>query len=347
MKPQDKNTNKEMMSLIQTLVETPGPSGQEHLIRAKIEEMVKGIADEVKTDALGNLLCRMGTKKENGKRMMVSAHIDEIGLMVIHVDEKGFARFIPIGGINPLTCLGGRVMFMNGAKGVIGTERLEPNTMPKLENLFIDTGAGSAAESPVKIGDVCGFDRPMLDLGKRICAKSMDDRIAAVVALMAMKELAKIPAAKRGPNEVWFVFSTQEEVGLRGATTAAYGVDPELGFAIDVTLTGDTPRAYKRPMALGKGACIKVRDSSFIADTRVVEWMINTAKAEEIPYQMEVLDAGGTDGRAIQMTRAGVPSGCISIACRYVHSPSEMVDKDDLEACIQLTVNLVRNEVKL
>ena len=336
-----------LMSLIQTLVETPGPSGQEHIIREKIKEMVKGIADEIRTDALGNLLCRMGSKKENGKRIMVSAHIDEIGLMVIHVDENGFARFVPVGGINPLTCLGGRVLFMNDAQGVIGAERLEPNIMPKLENLFIDTGATSAADCPVKIGDVCGFERPMLDLGKRISAKSMDDRIAAVIAIMAMRALAKLPASKRGPNEVWFVFSTQEEVGIRGATTAAYGVDPEVGFAIDVTLTGDTPRAYKRPMALGKGACIKVRDSSFIADTRVVDWMINEAKSQGIPYQMEVLDAGGTDGRAIQMTRAGVPAGCISLACRYVHSPSEMVDKGDLDACIKLTVGLVSKEVKL
>jgi len=347
MKTEKTQKFSDLMSLIQALVETPGPSGQEHLIRETIKETVTGLADEIRTDALGNLLCRMGSKKANGKRIMVSAHIDEIGLMVIHVDDNGFARFIPVGGINPLTCLGGRVLFMNGARGVIGAERLEPNTAPKLENLFIDTGATSAADCPVKIGDVCGFDRPMLDLGKRISAKSMDDRIAAVVAIMAMRELAALPAAKRGPNEIWFVFSTQEEVGLRGATTAAYGVDPEVGFAIDVTPTGDTPRSYKRPMALGKGACIKVRDNSFIADTRVVDWMINEAKALGIPYQMEVLDAGGTDGRAIQMTRAGVPAGCISVACRYVHSPSEMVDKEDLNNCIKLTVGLLSKEVKL
>src|SRR5665811_1995740 len=185
MKTETTQKHDDLMSLIQTLVETPGPSGQEHIIREVIKEMVKGLADEVHTDALGSLLCRMGSKKANGKRIMVSAHIDEIGLMIIHVDDNGFARFVPVGGINPLTCLGGRVLFMNGAHGVIGAERLEPNTMPKLENLFIDTGATSAVDSPVKIGDVCGFERPMLDLGKRVSAKSMDDRIAAVIAIMA------------------------------------------------------------------------------------------------------------------------------------------------------------------
>ena len=331
-----------LVELIKRLVETPGPSGQEHLIRAAVREEIKGYADEIRTDALGNLIVRVGTKKTGGMRVMVSAHIDEIGLMVTHVDEKGFARFLAVGGVSPLTCLGNRVIFMDGTRGVIGLESLEPGKMPTLDKMYIDTGATSLKDCPVKVGDVCGFERPFLDLGKRLVAKSMDDRLAAAIAIEAMK-LVK----KSSPNEIYFVFSVQEEVGIRGATTAAYGVNPEVGIAVDVTGVGDTPKGFKLNVELGNGPAIKVRDSSFIADPRVVNWMINEAKAQKLPYQMEVLTFGGTDGRAIQMTREGVPAGCLSIGSRYIHTPSEMVDRDDVENSIKLLAGLLNNKIEL
>ncbi len=334
-----KNTS--LWTILQTLVETPGPSGSEHVIREKIKAEIQGHADEVYTDALGNLIARKGALKEGGKRIMISAHVDEIGLMITHVDDNGFARFLPIGGINPLTCLGGRVLFMNGTQGVIGMERLEKDEHPELAKYFIDTGATSKADSKVGVGDVCGFERPLLDLGKRVVAKSMDDRVAAAIAVEALKEV------KPGVNELFFVFSVQEEVGIRGAITAAYGVDPEIGLAVDVTRTGDTPLGVKMEVALGNGPAIKVRDSSFIADPRVVKWMVNEAKAQKLPYQLEVLEAGGTDGAAMQRTRAGVPAGCLSIPCRYIHSPSEMVDRDDVENSVKLLVGLLGKPVSL
>ncbi|MFU8827198.1 MAG: M42 family metallopeptidase [Brevefilum sp.] len=331
-----------MKSLIQKLVETPGPSGFEYAIRAVIREAIGDHADDIRVDALGSLIARKGTKTEQGLRVMVSAHIDEIGLMVTHVDEQGFARFTNIGGISPLTCYGGRVVFMDGTRGVIGLDGIGRGKMPSLTDLFIDVGATSKADCPVKVGDVCGFERPFLDLGKRLVAKSMDDRVAAAVAVEALKRL------ERTPHEVHFVFSTQEEVGLRGATTAAYGVDPDVGFAVDVTLSGDMPRTNpKMATALGAGPAIKVRDSSFIADARLVDWMVKSAQAAGIPYQMEVLEAGGTDGRAIQLTRSGVPAGCVSIACRYIHSPSEMVDSDDIENAVRLLVKLLSEPIRL
>ncbi|MEL7646239.1 MAG: M42 family metallopeptidase [Anaerolineaceae bacterium] len=341
-KTQSTNTRDEtLLALIRKLVETPGPSGQENLIRAAVLEEIKGHADELRTDALGNLIARVGTKQPGGLRVMVSAHIDEIGLMVTHVDANGFARFIPIGGVSPLTCIGGRVLFMNGLRGVIGCERLEPNSMPTLEKLFIDTGALSREDCPVSVGDVCGFERPFLDLGAHLVAKSMDDRVSAAVAIQALRAL------KTTPHEVYFVFSVQEEVGLRGATTAAYGVNPDVGLAVDVTRTGDTPRTIKMEVGLDKGPAIKVRDSSFIADPRVVNWMVGTAKSGRIPYQLEVLEAGGTDGRAIQLAHAGVPAGCLSIPCRYIHSPSEMVSYSDVENAVKLLVCLLSEEIKL
>ncbi len=330
-----------LLALIKKMVETPGPSGQEQLIRAAILEEIQGSADEIRTDAMGNLIARKGSKQPNGLRIMISAHMDEIGLMVTHVDEDGFVRFISIGGVSPLTCIGGRVIFMNGQRGVIGCERLEPNALPTLEKLFIDVGATSREDCPVKVGDVCGFERPFLDLGKHLVAKSMDNRISVVVAIEALRAL------KASPHEVYFVFSVQEEVGLRGSATAAYGLDPDVGLAVDVTRTGDTPRTAKMEVALDKGPAVKVRDSSFIADPRVVDWMATTAKAADIPYQMEVLEAGGTDGRSIQLTRAGVPAGCLSIPCRYIHTPSEMVSRMDVENAIRLLVELLSHEVKL
>jgi endoglucanase len=331
-----------MKSIIKQLVETPGPSGFEYEIRDVIREAIAEYADEVHVDALGSLIARKGEKTANGLRVMLSAHIDEIGLMVTHVDNQGFLRFTNIGGINPLTCYGGRVLFMDGTRGVIGMDSLERGKAPKLTDLFIDVGATSKEDSPVKVGDVCGFERPFLDLGKRMVAKSMDDRIAAAIAIEVLKRLASTP------HEIHFVFSTQEEVGLRGATTAAYGVDPDLGFAIDVTRSGDTPRVNpKMATALGNGPAIKVRDSSFIADPRLVDWMIKAAEDAGIPYQMEVLEAGGTDGRAIQLTRSGVPAGCVSIACRYIHSPSEMVDSEDVENAVKLLVKILSEPIIL
>ncbi len=331
-----------MKSLIQKLVETTGPSGFEHSIRDLIRDEIDDAADAISVDALGSLIARKGTKTDDGMRVMISAHIDEIGLMATHIDSNGFIRFTNIGGINPLTCFGGRVRFMDGTQGVIGMDGLESGKVPKLSDLFIDVGASSRDDCPVKVGDVCGFERPFLDLGKRLVAKSMDDRIAAAIAIEGLKRLESTP------HEVHFVFSTQEEVGLRGATTAAYGVDPDVGFAVDVTRSGDTPRRLtKMETALGDGPAIKVRDSSFIADPRLVDWMVQTAKDAEIPYQLEVLESGGTDGRAIQLTRSGVPAGCISIACRYIHSPSEMVDSDDVENAVRLLVALLSNPINL
>ena len=325
-----------MKSLIKSLVETPGPSGSEQVIREIIRAEIASVADEIKVDALGNLIARKGARQAGGLKVMLSAHMDEIGVMATHIDDHGFIRFITIGGVHPRTCIGGRVLFMNNIRGVIYTERTEtPEKYPAIENLYIDVGAKSRADCPVKVGDTAGFDRAFLDLGDRLVAKSMDNRISAAVLIETMKQVTNTP------HELYFVFSTQEEVGLRGATTAAFGIDPDLGFAVDVTASGDTPKGIKMEVSLGKGPTIKVRDSSFISDPRLVRWMVATADKLAIPYQLEVLEAGGTDGRAIQLTRAGVPASCVSIPCRYIHSPSEMVDYQDVQNAVRLLVGLV------
>jgi endoglucanase len=262
--------------------------------------------------------------------------------MATHVDDNGFIRFTGIGGIRPQTLTGGRVRFVNGTRGVIGSDRITDLTKaPTLEQCFIDVGASSKKDCPVKVGDVCGFERPFLDLGKRLVAKAMDDRIACAVIIEAMRTL------KETPHEVYFVFTTQEEIGLRGATTSAFGIDPDLGLAVDVTGSGDTPKGSKMEVGLGKGPAIKVKDGGMLADPRVVAWMIRSAEKSRIPYQREVLEGGTTDARAIQLTRSGVPTGCLSISCRYIHSPSEMVDYDDVQNGVKLLTALLKAPVTL
>jgi tetrahedral aminopeptidase len=172
-------------------------------------------------------------------------------------------------------------------------------------------------------------------------AKAMDNRISVAILIETIHQL------KSTPHEVFFVFSTQEEVGTRGATAAAYSIDPDLGLAVDITASGDTPKGLKMETCLGGGPAIKVRDSSLLADPRIVRWMVSTAQKERIPYQIEILEAGGTDAHAIQLTRMGVPAGCLSTPTRYVHSPSEMVDYRDVQNGIRLLVALLSHPIAL
>lgn len=331
-----------MKSLIQKLVETLGPSGYEKSVRDLVRAEIEPFADEIRQDALGNLLARKGRQSPDGLRVMLSAHMDEIGVIATHIDEKGFVRFTTIGGVNPLTCLGGRVRFIGGALGVIGVEKLENrDRTPSFDRLFIDVGATGRQDCPVRIGEVAGFERPFMDLGNRLVAKAMDDRIAVAIQIEAMKAL------KDTPHEVSFVFSVQEEVGLRGAQTAAFGVDPQVGISVDVTGTGDTPLAAKMEVALGKGPAIKVRDGRMLSDPRIIEAMVAAAGRRGLPYQYEILEGGTTDATAIQVTRSGVPAGCVSIPCRYIHSPSEMVDFNDVQNAVSLLVELLSKPIVL
>lgn len=333
-----------MKELIQKLVETVGPSGYEQAVRDVIRGEIQGHVDDIRVDALGNLIAlkkATQTTADRPLRMMFSAHMDEIGVIATHIDEKGFVRFATVGGVRPYTCIGGRVIFLNGVRGIISMDMDDPHRTPGIENLYIDLGATSRADCPVKVGDQAIFDRPFIDLGNRLVSKAMDDRISCAVAIQALKEV------KSTPHDLYFVFSTQEEVGTRGATTAAYGVDPDLGLSVDVTGTGDMPKSGHMEVALGNGSAIKVRDGGMLSDPRIVRWMVSTAEKAGLPYQLEVLEGGTTDARAMQLARAGVPVGCLSIPTRYIHSPSEMVDYQDVLNSVKLLAALASQPVKL
>ncbi len=331
-----------MKQLLQKLTETFSPSGYEDAIRAVIRAEVEPLADEIRVDALGNLIVRKGTLGPGGKRILIAAHMDEIGLIVSHVDERGFVRFAPIGGVFGRYLLSGRVRFLNGTAGLIGFDRLEKVTeIPSADKMYLDVGATGRKDCPVKVGDVAAFDRPFQDLGSRVVAKSLDNRAGVLVAIETLRAL------KSTPNEVYFVFTVQEEVGTIGAATAAYGLDPEIAIAVDVTPTGDTPDALKLEVSLGKGPAVKIRDTGMLADPGVVRWMTRTAEKARIPYQREVLTIGSTDARAMQVARAGNFAGALSVPVRYVHSPSEMIDMNDLADTVSLLTALLKSPVKL
>jgi len=328
-------------SLIRKLTEAYGPSGHEEAIRDIIRAEVEPLADQVRVDTLGNLIATKKGKGE-GKRIMLAAHMDEIGLIVSYVDEKGFLRAQPIGGIDPMTLVGGRVQFADGALGVVAAENRQTfRKEPDLAKVYIDIGATSYDQAKGRLGDAVGFVRPFVDMGDRLTAKAFDDRIGCAILIMVLRQL------KDSPHEVHFVFTVQEEVGLRGARTSAYDLEPEIGIAVDITIAADTPEAAKMAMKLGGGPCIKVKDSRMLAHPGVKKLLIDTAEAGSIPYQLEVLASGGTDAGAIQLSRSGVPAGTVSIATRYAHTPSEMIDVSDVENTVKLLLALLEAPIDL
>ncbi|MST99943.1 M42 family metallopeptidase [Tissierella pigra] len=327
-------------NLLKDIVSVYGPASNEDLIRDYITNEIKDFVDEIEVDALGNLIAR---KKGNGKKVMISAHMDQIGLMVIDIDEKGFLRFTNVGGISPIISLSQNVIFENGTIGIIYAEPVDDISKLKLENMYIDIGAFSKeeAEKKISIGDICIYKSDYVENENVVFTPYLDDRVGCFVAIEALKSI-KNPA-----NDLYFVFSVQEEVGLRGAKTAAYRINPDVGMALDVTSHGDTPKAKRFAIGLNKGAAIKVKDNSIICHPNVKNLLVKLAKDNDIPYQMEVLEFGGTDSGAIHVNKEGVPSGVISIPTRYVHSTVEMASKNDIINCTKLLVEFLEDKLEI
>jgi endoglucanase len=325
------------LTLLETLTQAFGPSGYEQQIRAVIQDAVVSHTDEIRVDPLGSLVAfRAGSGGGNRKKLMLAAHMDEIGLMVTYVDEKGFLRFTSIGGVRAVTSLGGRAVFSSGKVAPISVERRDDaNSVPELRHLFLDVGAEGRQDCDIGIGDTAVFVGPMVEQGTRLVSKAMDDRIGCYVLIETLKRL------EQSTYDTYFVFTTQEEITLSGARTSAYRIAPDVAISIDVTATGDTPRALPMAVSLGEGPAIKVKDSGMIAHPAVREMLVEAAKRAGAPYQMEILQRGSTDAAAMQLVRAGVPSGCLSIPCRYVHTTSEMVDRRDVEHAIEILLALL------
>lgn len=266
---------------------------------------------------------------------MFAAHMDSIGFIVTHIEKEGFLRVGRLGGISPKEAAYAAVRFKNGVRGVFAPEEKADFGKLKLDECFVDIGAESDEEARklVQVGDTCVYDRSIRTRGGRVMGPYLDDRIACAVLLCALERIEK-PAC-----DLYLVFTVQEEVGLRGARTAAWWAVPDVGIAVDVTDVDDTPGSEKSGTTrLGKGAAVKVMDSSVICHPEVVARLEELAKGEGIPVQRDILRAGGTDAGAIHTARFGVKTGGISIPCRYVHTPAETADLEDIRACVALTV---------
>ena len=328
-----------MYDLIEKLVNAYGPSGRETLVADTIEEMVKPCVDTIRRDALGNLICEK-QGQEGGKRIMFSAHMDHIGFIVVAVEKEGFLRVMPVGGISMNASLTRHVTFGNGVEGVICREPVGEGDTPAMKHMFIDIGAEDEAEalSMVNLGDMAVYSNDCFRLGKnKVAAPAMDDRIACALLVAVLKELPK-----QTQNTIVAVFSTQEEVGCRGAKTAAYGIDPDIGIALDVTANGDTPETKLPAVKLGKGAAIKVMDRGSISSPELFNDLLAAGKAAGVPTQREVLPFGGTDASSIQLTRGGVKVCTVSIPCRYVHSACEVIDLRDVDAAKKLLLEYLK-----
>lgn len=332
--------------LLKRLCETPGVPSREERMRELVVAELRPLTDTIEQDAMGNVIA---TKKgdADGPRVMIAAHMDEIGFLVKFIDDRGFLRLLPVGGWDPRTMVAQRVL-VHGFAGQSLRGALMPAAKPahlltaedagkslKIEEFFVDLGmSGEKVKELVEVGDMVTMDRTAERVGDTVVSKTLDNRLSVFIMIEALRLLK----SKSVSSTLLAVATVQEEVGLRGATTAAYALKPDIGIALDVTLAVDYAGAAEteRVTQLGKGAAIKIIDSSLICHPKIVRHFRDIAEANNIPYQLEVLPRGGTDAGGIQRSRGGVPSFTLSIPTRYIHTVNEMAHIEDIQATIDL-----------
>lgn len=335
------------LDLLQRLCETPGVPGHEHRVRDLIMAEIKGLFDDVQIDPMGSLLCRRDAKKKGAPRIMLLCHMDEIGFLVSHITKDGFLYLQAVGGFDPRNLFSRRVKVctdtgdyhgvMNpGGKPIHISSPEDRKKVPEVGEFFVDLGMGAAARDKVKIGDFVVMDEPFMQMGDKIVSKALDNRIACWLGIEAIRALGK----KGRGAEIHVAFTCQEEVGLRGARTAAYAIKPDIGLGIDVTLACDTPGIPEKDSTTTQGAGfgLHLRDGSFIADRALVAQIEQIAIKKNIPYQRTMLAAGGQDGAAAQQAAAGARAVGIVVGTRYIHTVTEMVDKTDLAAARDILI---------
>ena len=335
------------LDLLKTLCETPGVPGNEERVRNLIKGEIDGLFDAVETDPMGSLLCRRDSTAKDPTKVMLLCHMDEIGFLVSYIDEKGFLYLQPVGGFDPRNLFSRRVLVCTDTgdlKGVMnpGGKPLHISSpedrkkIPEIGEFCVDLGMGKTAHDVVKIGDMVVMDEPFIEIGDKVVSKALDNRIACWLGIEAIRRLGN----KGRGVEIHVVFTTQEEVGLRGARTSAHRIQPDIGIGIDTTLACDTPGVPEKDATTiqGKGFGLHVRDSSFIADKVLVKEIEQIAIAKNIPYQRTMLAAGGQDGAAAQQAAAGARAVGIVVGTRYIHTVTEMIHKSDLEAALDIIV---------
>ncbi|MCW1884983.1 M42 family metallopeptidase [Luteolibacter flavescens] len=338
------------VALLSRICEAPGAPGFEKLIRELVLKEIKGLADEIRIDNMGNVVA-LKKGRSSAKRSMAAAHMDEIGFIVTHVDDKGFIRFNPLGGFDAKALTSQRVI-VHGKKDVLGVMGAKPthimqpedrNKPAKITDYFIDTGLPKKeVDKLVEVGNPVTRWSPLLEMGECVNVKSLDNRVCVYLLIEALRTLAK--SKKKPAYDFYAVFTVQEEVGLRGANVSALEIKPDFGFGLDTTIAYDVPGStpQERCTALGEGAGIKIMDSSVICDYRMVAYMKKTADKHQIKWQPEILAAGGTDTAGLQrMVPGGSIAGAVSVPTRHIHQTIEMVNKQDLQASIDLLVACV------
>lgn len=344
------------IDLLKRLCEVPGIPGREERVRALIEKEIKGLFDEVTTDPMGSLICRRGPRGGGGKKggkssgkaptkVMLLCHMDEIGFYVSHVDSKGWIWVSPAGGFDARNLFSRRVLVctdnadykgvMNpGGRPIHISSPEERTKVPEVKQFFVDIGLPpEKVKKLINVGDFIVMDEPCLtEVGNKVVSKALDNRVACWLGIESIRKLDKSGDAHA--CEVFVAFTTQEEVGLRGARTSAYAIKPDIGLGLDVTLACDTPGVPEEEAVTthGKGFGLHVKDSSFISDHALVKEIEAVAKKHKIPYQRTILAAGGQDGAAAQQAAAGARAVGIVVGTRYIHTVTEMIDKTDLGA---------------
>lgn len=335
--------------LLKQICEIAGAPGFESRIRNLVIEQIKDHADSYHIDNMGNLIAIKKGNDTEPKKVMLAAHMDEIGFIVNHIDDKGFLRFQTLGGFDPKTFTAQRVI-VHGKQDVVGVMSSKPihvmtaeeRTQPaKKEEYFIDLGMPKEeVEKIVSVGNPVTRERELIEMGNCVNCKSIDNRVSVYILIEVLKQL------KNNAHDVYAVFSVQEEVGIRGANVAAHTINPDFGIALDTTIAYDLPGAqpHEYVTELGKGTAIKILDAMTICDSRMVNFLRKTADNHKIKWQNEILVAGGTDTAGIQQRgKNGAISGAISIPTRHLHQVIEMAEKDDIKASIDLTVAALEN----
>ncbi|MFQ5653374.1 MAG: M42 family metallopeptidase [Planctomycetota bacterium] len=331
------------MKLLKELCEASGAPGFEDRIRAIYRREMESLVDRIETDGLGNVIAIREGKGDAPRKVMIAGHLDEIGFVVKHIDDNGFLRLSPLGGFDAKTLIAKRVKIINERDeeiiGVIGSKPVhvmtdeEKKKLPTVDDLFVDCGmSGDRAKERIAVGDAVTLHQDFIQLGEHVCGKAMDNRVSLYVMIEALKRV------KVAGSTLYAVATAQEEVGVRGAATAAHRIAPDVGIAIDVTLACDVPAAKPEEQitCIGKGVAIKVHDSYSISSPKLVRHCREIARVREIPSQMEILPRGGTDAGGIQRGGDAVPSITLSVPTRYVHTVVELVRASDLEATIAL-----------
>lgn len=327
------------LSVIEMLNACHGPSGDERQIAATLKRLAEPYADECWLDTMGNLIVH---KKGTGPKVMFAAHMDSVGLIVTHIHKDGYLSFGKLGGIRPESILHTPFRFKNGVCGVVSLRQKVALKDMTINDLYLDIGAKSEAHARrmVQVGDTAVIRQPAFTSESRLVSPYLDDRIACAVMLDAISHI------RSHTNDLYFVFTVQEELGLRGSKPAAFAIAPEYGIAVDVTAAEELDEKAKHSTVLGGGAAIKVMDSSVICHPEVVQLLETLAEESKIPCQRDVMTSGGTDAGSIHISREGVLTGGISIPCRYIHTPVETVDLSDVSAAAKLMIAFAQKRLE-